>query len=527
MKKNLPVTGVEYAYPPHANILSTTDLKGAVTYINDDFVEVSGFNEDELLGRNHNIVRHPEMPPAAFADLWGHMKSGRPWMGMVKNRRKNGDHYWVDAYVTPIAEDGKVVEYQSVRTLPDRRHVERAERLYARLLQGRPPRWLKRRPLGMRTKFLAYVTAALLPSIAVAVASPLPLTVVLGAAGLSLAGAGLIAHRLMTPICRAIAQTQSLVDNKLMRWVYTGRLDEVGQLSLAIKMMNSEAGAIVGRIGDSARVLGEAVDGLEKDVALTRDGVRQQDEQTQQVAAAMNQMVASIQEVTRNASEAAGAADEASQRADAGRDVVEATIAEIRHLADDVEQAANAMQGLARESENIGGILDVIRGIAEQTNLLALNAAIEAARAGEQGRGFAVVADEVRTLASRTQDSTQQIQGMIERLQQGTADAVAVMEQGRSRAQGTVGQVAEAGAALAAITQAVTRINDMNTQIASASEQQTAVAEEINRSITAISGIAHSTADCVQHTAGTAEKLGDMARRMRLLTEGFRQQRQG
>ncbi len=157
MKRNLPISGNEVAYPASANILSTTNLKGTITYVNPEFIDISGFSEDELIGRNHNVIRHPEMPPAAFEDLWQAIQAGQSWMGMVKNRCKNGDHYWVSAYVTPVVRDGEVVEYQSVRTKPDRRLVERAEQTYAAVMAGRPPPALRLPPLGLRMRILGSI----------------------------------------------------------------------------------------------------------------------------------------------------------------------------------------------------------------------------------------------------------------------------------------------------------------------------------------------------------------------------------
>ena len=155
LKKNLPVMDTERHFPKDAIILSTTDLKGSITYINPDFVDVSGFTEDELIGKNHNIIRHPDMPPGAFADLWSHLKDQKPWMGIVKNRVKNGDYYWVDAFVMPICEQGTVKEYQSVRMRPEPAHRERAEALYKRLMEGKPVRRSLSGRLGLAGKLVA------------------------------------------------------------------------------------------------------------------------------------------------------------------------------------------------------------------------------------------------------------------------------------------------------------------------------------------------------------------------------------
>jgi methyl-accepting chemotaxis protein len=263
----------------------------------------------------------------------------------------------------------------------------------------------------------------------------------------------------------------------------------------------------------------------EETSAITRDSsasIKRQQSETDQVATAMNEMNATVHEVAKSASQAAGAAHGAEKETTNGKRVVGQTIEVIDGLAHDVEQAADVIRRLAKESENIGSVLDVIRGIAEQTNLLALNAAIEAARAGEQGRGFAVVADEVRTLASRTQQSTQEIQGMIERLQGGTADAVKAMEKSRTQAQAGVGQAAATGSSLDAIMGAVKTINDMNTQIASASEEQSAVAEEINKNITNIRDVALHTAEGSAQTAAASEQLAKLAEELQSLVGRFK-----
>jgi methyl-accepting chemotaxis protein len=254
----------------------------------------------------------------------------------------------------------------------------------------------------------------------------------------------------------------------------------------------------------------------------TNAGISQQLSETSQVATAMNEMSATVQDVARNAVEAATAAKDADVTFDEGKKVVDRVISAIGELAGEVESAANVIQQLEEESRNIGSVLDVIKSIAEQTNLLALNAAIEAARAGEQGRGFAVVADEVRTLAGRTQESTQEIEEMISRLQSGTDNAVKVMESGKEITQVGVDQAAAAGEALQTINAAVEQISGMNTQIASAAEEQSAVAEEINRSIVSINEVAEQSSIGAQQTAAASDDLAKLAEQLKALVERFK-----
>jgi methyl-accepting chemotaxis protein len=236
----------------------------------------------------------------------------------------------------------------------------------------------------------------------------------------------------------------------------------------------------------------------------------------------MNEMSASSSDVAGNAQYASSAAQEAAVQASQGRQVVTGTIDAIGDIATDVDNAATVINGVAENSTGIGSVLDVIKSIAEQTNLLALNAAIEAARAGEQGRGFAVVADEVRALAKGTQDSAQEIQEMITGLQAGTEKAVQAMDTSRRKAREYAEQAVAAGDALAAITGAIGTISDMNTQIAAATEQQSAVSEEINRNVTNISSISAETADYTKQLVSSSEEMSAMAEQLRTLVARFR-----
>ncbi len=298
--------------------------------------------------------------------------------------------------------------------------------------------------------------------------------------------------------------------------------DECGQVAAVFNEMAQQFRIIIEQVGAATAHLVASTGEMSQVTSETSSGVRAQQQQTDQVAAAINEMAATVHEVAKNASEAAEAANSADAEAHSGKQVVSQTMASIDSLASDVERAADVIHALEKDSESIGSVLDVIKGIAEQTNLLALNAAIEAARAGEQGRGFAVVADEVRTLASRTQESTTEIQGMIERLQSGTGEAVKVMSESRDRAQESVKQAAQADESLTSITSAVSTIKAMNDQIASAAEEQGAVSEEINRSVVQISQVADQTSEGAEKLAASGSQLAALADQLQGLVARFK-----
>jgi aerotaxis receptor len=524
MKKNFPISGVENDYSKNLHIVSTTDLKGITTSVNNDFKSIAGFSDEELIGKNHNVVRHPDMPPAAFADLWATIKQGRPWMGIVKNRCKNGDHYWVDAYVTPIIEHGQVTGYQSVRSKPNKKHVENADKLYTLINKGIPFLQQQRNKLrvGLMGKIYFGFLCALVPPMAILALLPVSkLAALLLASVATMVGGAVVAKLVARPWEKMAKDSREIFDNAVARHVYVGRDDELGQLQLVIKALQSQLDTVVWRIDAAVGELDTIATTTAAAVEQTNTGIFEQQAETEQVATAMNEMTATVQEVAQNTAEAAKAAHAAEEVSKEGALAATESICGIDALVDEVALAADVIRNLEQESNSVGTVLEVIRGIAEQTNLLALNAAIEAARAGEAGRGFAVVADEVRTLASRTQESTAEIEGMIARLQTEARAAVQAMEKAQGSAKLNAEQVETLAESLGSISGAVKNINDMNTQIATAAEEQTAVSDEINRNIVNISALAEQTTAVASDTDQALKNLVAEASRLQAVVQQF------
>lgn len=525
MKKNLPITNNEVPYPEGEEIISTTSLKGIITSFNDTFQKISGFEAEELINKNHNVIRHPEMPPAAFDDLWKSMKSNHHWMGIIKNRVKNGDHYWVDGYVSPVIENGDVIGYESVRTKPTRERVERAERVYARLNNGKSAidgSWFSR--LNLHYRFLFAHLLALLLAVVVASSllqiAPYKSAIIAAIAIVIFLGLSVWAF---APLKQAAASARSEINNPLMALIYTGRSDEIGQIQLTAEFLKGRLGTTLGRIRDSAASIEQEADNSAQSVADIQSAIQQQAMRMGEVATAMTEMTASIQEVANNAAYAATKARETDELSKNGVSSASKAVNSLSDLSAAIGNISTVVAQLDKDTRNIGQIIEVITSIADQTNLLALNAAIEAARAGEHGRGFAVVAEEVRSLASKTQLSTQQIQDLIGKLNGAVKEAVKVMEQSQQTSGTSELHVKASIQALETIAKEVSNINELNTQIATAVEQQSSVSEDINRNIVQVNESASQVSHGAEIADNAANGLSTQSHHMSDMIKRFQQ----
>lgn len=347
-------------------------------------------------------------------------------------------------------------------------------------------------------------------------------SVMLAALLLGTSTAWWIARQIAVPLRQALLAANRIAEGDLSENPPVERHDELGQLQQSIGKMTQNLRTLISGIGDSARQIASAAAQLSAVTEQTRSGVNNQREETDQVATAMNEMLATAQTVARHAEQASVAASEADQQAGAGEQVVTQAVEQIGHLAHEMARASQAMLALQRESQKIGSVLDVIKSVSQQTNLLALNAAIEAARAGSAGQGFAVVADEVRSLAQRTQASAEEIEELIVGLHTGTRQVADIMDNSRSLTHASVGLTRDAGDALAAIARTVSVIQEMNPQIAAAAEEQSAVAEAINRSVLKVRDVSEQTAAASEETAAASLQLSRLSLDLQTLVGKFR-----
>ncbi|SDP31651.1 methyl-accepting chemotaxis sensory transducer with Pas/Pac sensor [Ralstonia sp. 25mfcol4.1] len=522
MRNNQPVTQREHPLSPDDYLISRTDLKGRITFANRAFVETSGFSSAELLGAPHNLVRHPDMPPEAFADLWTSIQAGKSWVGIVKNRRKDGDHYWVQATVTPTRVAGRIIGYTSVRSMASREQIDAAEAAYKRFrehraaglairdgavvrtgvagLFGRLTRLnLRRRILWAQVAGLAWFLLALagvhwMSADAAAQMWPWLWGTFALAVISSMASAAMLVSRVEKPVGEMLDFALRMGAGDLTTTFEHKAGDEVGALARAMRTMQRSLLSVVHDIQEGMTSISTAT----HQVAAGNNDLSQRTEQQaaslEETASSMEKLTGTVRQNADNARQATGLAANASETAVRGGEAV--------------GRVVQTMNEINEASHKIVDIIGVIEGIAFQTNILALNAAVEAARAGEQGRGFAVVAGEVRSLAQRSANAAKEIKGLI-------GNTVSRVENGAA-------QVGEAGATMDEIVQAVKRVTDIMGDISSASAEQSAGIEQVNEAVAQMDEGTQQNAALVEQAAAAAGALEEQADRLRESISTFR-----
>ncbi len=517
MRNNGPVTQTERTFSADTKLISTTDLKGKITYCNEAFEAVSGFTQEELVGQPHNLVRHPDMPQEAFRAMWDRLKEGKPWIGAVKNRCKNGDFYWVSAYVSPLREGNNIVGYESVRTLPSRDVVRRAELAYAKLKAGKTAR--------------TWRTAIWKPWVAVALAlMSLPLFIAAGSFDvmIEMAGAALLAFMsgavvtMSVVVAKMRELSKSSSNDSLASYVYTGGDAPLNRIEMMIISQRLKLETVLTRLRDAAARMTQLADQGYQQTIGAHSSIEKQKSESKQIANGMQEIAEGIQTNTGHVQETDEKATEVTKLVSNGTQLATQTQNSIESLSNVALSVGAAIGTISEETQRISEAADMIEGIAEQTNLLALNAAIEAARAGEQGRGFAVVADEVRNLAQRTQTTTGNIHEAMQGLSSRVKEAMTVSDSAKQSALAGVEQVNSMEKMLNQIREAIEDISDNTGAMASAAKHHSQLLDKMNSQAKQVSTLAEDSLRQSDETASSITDVSKMAGVLENLVNQFR-----
>ncbi len=508
MPNNQALSGRELVLEDDMTIVSTTDLRGNINYANPYFIAVSGYSEQELMGAPQSILRHPDMPAEAFADLWATIQSGQSWTGMVKNRCKNGDFYWVLANVTPVIERGKPVGYMSVRTKPGRAQVSQAEALYRRFKSGQAgglrlvSGHVEHRGLRGRLRALGKLSLARQVALNGVLLTALPLLALLLLRGeaargwlvaallLSAALAPLFCYGLqrnvVEPLRRATSAASRMAGGDLTVELGVQRDDDMGRLLAALRQTNINLHSIIADVRGSFEQIDIATNEIANGNMDLSGRTESQASSLQETAASMEQLTSTVQQSADSMASANDLACQASRVAERGGSIV--------------SQVVSTMDEISGSSHRIRDIIGLIDGIAFQTNILALNAAVEAARAGEDGRGFAVVAGEVRNLAQRSASAAQEIKQLItlsiEKVNAGSALS------------------SSAGTVMTEVIASVGRVSNVMEAMSNCTREQSHGLGQVNQAVIQIDDITQQNAALVEQSAAAAGSLAQQTRQV-------------
>ena len=520
MRSNMPVTNVEYVLKDSETLVSKTDLHGNITYANQDFITISGFSAEELIGSPQNIVRHPDMPVEVYADFWGTLRSGKAWTGLVKNRCKNGDHYWVEANAAPMIENGEIVGYASIRTKPSREQIQSAESAYRAIKAGDSTLEIRqghavRRTLIQKCRLLKNLSLRVILAIAAGSVGALfagigvlawlatsresgiylDWLMAISAIGVPMAAVfGVVSYRsVVKPLENATRDIGLMSAGDLTGRIVASGIEELAQLMHSLRVLQINIKLLVGQIKEST----ELVNAGAMEIA---SGNADLSGRTESQASSLEETASSMEELTSTVKQNAEQSHHASKLVLSTADIAV-------NGGEVVGKVIHTMGSIKDSSKKIADIIGVIDGIAFQTNILALNAAVEAARAGEQGRGFAVVASEVRNLAQRSAGAAKEIKTLIN-------DSVEQVEAGRKL-------VDEAGDAMDDIVTSVQLVADIIKGTADASQEQSIGIEQINQAVGQMDEMTQQNAALVEQAAAAAESLQDQAGKLTELVGHF------